>query len=68
MMKSEEKITKMMRKNAQIAPKHRENDVSRSKTCFETVLKRKITKKNTKNTKQCTLRSGHSVEMDVLRL
>ena len=51
----------MIGKNAQIASKHRENEVSRSKTRFETVLKRKIAKKHTKNTQQCTLRSGRSV-------
>ena len=61
MIKSEEKIAKMMRKNAQIAPKRSKNEVSRSKMRSETVLKRKIHEKHTKNIKNCTLRSGQSV-------
>ena len=51
MEKSDEKITKMMQKSAQIARKHRKNKVSRSKIRFDTVLKRKIHEKHTKNTK-----------------
>ena len=51
MMKFNENFTKMMQKTAQIAPKARKNEVSRSKMRFETLLKRKIHEKHTKNTK-----------------
>ncbi len=51
MMKSDENLTKMMQKSAQIAPKRRKNEVSRSKMRFETVLKRKIPPKHAENTK-----------------
>ena len=51
-MKSDEMFTKMMQKIAQIAPKHRKNNVSRSKIRFETLLKHKIYEKYTK---KCSL-------------
>ena len=49
MMKFDEIFTKMMEQNAQIDPERRKNKVSRSKMRFETVLKRKIAEKHTKN-------------------
>ena len=61
MMKFDENFTKMIQKSAQIAPKHRKNEVSRSKMRFEKVLRRKINKKRTKIAKKCPLRSGQSV-------
>ena len=68
-MKSDEMFTKnyvKKRSDLQNTEKTMFHHVSRSEMCFETVLKRKIHEKHTKNTKKCPLRSGHSVDRGMI--